>query len=64
MSKDSDARSKPDGSAYAAHLAGIAERNVAAKKVGKAQRAARELVQAKGRVETERLQEAGLSKKH
>lgn len=62
MSEKTD-RSKPDGSAYAAHLAGIAERNLAVKKVGKARRAERELVQAKGRIETERLQDAGLRKK-
>jgi hypothetical protein len=63
MSKN-DALSKPDGSAYAAYMAGITERNAAAKKRGKAERAARELVQAKGRVETERLQEAGLRNQH
>jgi hypothetical protein len=62
MTKKADASAKPDGSAYDTYLAGIAERNVAAKKVGKAQRAERELALAKVRVESERLQEAGLRK--
>jgi hypothetical protein len=60
MTEASDARTKPDGSAYAAHLAAISERNVAVKKAGKAQRTKRELAQAKKRRESERLQEAGL----
>jgi hypothetical protein len=51
---------KPDGSAYTAHLARITERNVAAKKAGKERRTKRELAQAKQRMESERLQEAGL----
>ena len=64
MSEDTDTRGpKPDGSAYAAHLARITERNAASTKAGKARRAEHELAQAKGRIETERLQEAGLRKK-
>jgi len=64
MTEQADSRGpKPDGSAYEAHLARITERNIASKKAGKARRAEHELAQAKGRIETERLQEAGLRKK-
>ncbi len=63
MSEDTDGRGpKPDGSAYAAHLARITERNAASTKAGKARRAEHELAQARDRIETERLQEAGLRK--
>lgn len=61
MTEQTDGRGpKPDGSAYAAHLAAITERNVASKKTGKARRAERELIQAKDHREAERRQEAGL----
>ena len=55
-------RKKPDGSAYAAHLAKIAERNVASKKAGREEREGYELERAKSRRETERRQDAGLRK--
>jgi anti-sigma factor RsiW len=61
MTEQTDGRGpKPDGSAYAAHLANITERNAASKKTGKARRAERELVQARDHREAERRQEAGL----
>jgi hypothetical protein len=60
---DDQKRSKPDGSAYAAHLAGIAERNVASKKAGRARREAHERSQGEARRAAERLQDAGLRKK-
>lgn len=51
---------KPDGSAYAAHLAGIAERNLASKKVGREQRQARERTEADDRRAAEKRQNAGM----
>ena len=65
MPEETDSpRRKPDGSAYAAHLAGITERNVAAKKAGKARRTERELAQTRRSIEIERAQEAGMRKTH
>lgn len=65
MTEETDAPSrKPDGSAYAAHLAAVTERNTAAKKAGKARRTERELAQTKRSIEIERAQEAGMRKSH
>ena len=52
-----------DGSAYEAHLAGIAERNVAVKKAGRAQRAEADLRKTKLRLEADRRSDAGLRAK-
>ena len=56
-------RKKPDGSAYAAHLAAIAERNAASKKVARAKREEFELGRVKERREAERRQDAALRSK-
>ena len=56
-------RKKPDGSAYAAHLAAIAERNAASKKAARARREEYELERVKNRREAERRQDAALSNK-
>ncbi len=53
-------RKKPDGSAYDAHLAAIAARNVASKKAGKARRDDYEREKVKDRREAERRQDAAL----
>ncbi|MEJ7750841.1 MAG: hypothetical protein WKF32_05260 [Thermoleophilaceae bacterium] len=61
MSKNEDnQRKKPDGSAYAAHLAGVTERNKASQKEGQARREERELGKVKDRMEVERRQDATL----
>lgn len=60
---DESAHTKPNGSAYAAHLAGINQRNAAAKAAGKARRVERELKERRERAESERLQERGLRPK-
>ncbi len=56
-------RKKPDGSAYQAHLAAIAERNVASKRAARAKRDQFERERVKDRREAERLQDAALSGK-
>lgn len=53
-------RSKPDGSAYAAHMAALGARNDAARKVGKAQRKERDEAKDKGIRETAKRQDAAL----
>jgi hypothetical protein len=53
-------RKKPDGSAYAAHKAALDERNAAARKIGKAERAVKELADDKARHATEKEQAASL----
>lgn len=61
MSQDTEsARRKPDGSAYAAHMAALSERNDAARKVGKAQRKERDEAKDKGIRETAKRQDAAL----
>jgi hypothetical protein len=61
MSEKSEKKpGKPDGSAYAAHLAGIAERNVASKKAGRERRQEHERSQAEARYAAEKLQDAGM----
>ena len=61
MSDKKEQRSgKPDGSAYEAHLAGIAERNLASKKAGRERRQAHERSQAEARRAAEKLQDAGM----
>lgn len=57
MSDKAEKQSKPDGSAYAAHLAGIVERNLASKKMGRERRETRERAQAQARRAAEKLQE-------
>jgi len=56
-------RKKPDGSAYQAHLAAIAERNAASKRAARAKREEYELGRVRDRREAERLQDAALSGK-
>ena len=51
---------KPDGSAYKAHLADIAERNVASHRAGRERRQAFEQGRATERLAAERRQDAGL----
>jgi hypothetical protein len=64
MSDDSAAeRKKPDGSAFSAHLAAIAERNVTVKKAGRAEREEHELVRVRERRDAERRQNADLRAK-
>lgn len=53
-------RSKPDGSAYAAHMAALSARNDAARKAGKAQRKQRDDATDKGIRETAKRQDAAL----
>jgi len=57
-------RKKPDGSAYEAHLAAIATRNVASKKAAKARRDDYEREKVKDRREAERRQDAALRGRH
>jgi hypothetical protein len=52
-----------DGSAYEAHLAGIAERNMAVKKAGRARRAEEDLRKTKLRIEADRRSDAELRTK-
>ncbi len=58
--KEEQQRSKPDGSAYAAHLAGVTERNRVSQKEAQARREERELGKVRDRQEAERRQDAGL----
>jgi len=60
MSDTEDHRKKPDGSAYAAHLAGVTERNRLSQKEGQARREERELGKVRDRHEVERRQDAKL----
>lgn len=61
--KEDYQRKKPDGSAYAAHLAGVTERNRVSQKEGQARREERELGKVKDRQEVERKQDARLQDK-
>ena len=54
-------RERRDGSAYEAHLAGIAERNLAVKKAGRARRAEDDLRKTRLRIESDRRTDAELS---
>ncbi len=53
-------RSKPDGSAYEAHMERLTARNDATRKAGKARRKAREEVEDRGRREVAARQDANL----
>ncbi len=54
---------KPDGSAYAAHLAAINQRNAASKKAGKERREKHELGQIRERRESDRLLDKAIEAK-
>lgn len=57
--KDS-ARSRPDGSAYKAHMDALTARNDATRKAGRAERKTREDAEERGRRETSARQDADL----
>ena len=56
-------RSKPDGSAWKAHMEGVTARNDAARKAGRAERAERERTQTIHLLDTERRQTAELRRR-
>ena len=60
MSDTEPARSRPDGSAYKAHLEALTARNDATRKVGRAERKTREEAEERGRRETSARQHADL----
>lgn len=53
-------RSRPDGSAYKAHMDALTARNDAARKAGRAERKTREDAEERGRRETSARQDADL----
>ena len=63
MSETEPVRSRPDGSAYKAHMDALTARNDAVRKAGRAERKTREEAEERGRREANARQDADLRQK-